>query len=106
MIEQRKCFAEAKETNWVGWCNGMSERRHFPDSPVIFEIIDKENADSRTVKAESPQSFHGFLGFLAPTKASRLPSSEAFYLPDHFKSNFQPYRHLLHLASLLHATIS
>ena len=29
----------------------MTERRLFPDSPVIFEIIDKENADSRTVKA-------------------------------------------------------
>jgi len=52
MIEQRKCFAEAKETNWVGRCNGMTERRLFPDSP------DKENADSRTVKAESPRSFY------------------------------------------------
>jgi hypothetical protein len=85
------------EGNKLGWVVQWDERRLFPDSPVIFEIIDKENADSRTVKAES---------FLTPTKASKLPSSEAFYLPDHFKSNFQPYRHLLHITSLLHATIS
>lgn len=63
MIEQRKCFPEV-----VQWgSGGFFQIRPIRRTPI------PEPSKRRALGA---------------SKASKLPSSGAFYLPNHFKSNF------------------